>query len=118
MPPIPKSGDLRSDAFLAFVRRRDCFFCGASGPSEAHHWPLRARGTTRDDRTIPVCPSCHKRCHGLTVEDREPISAQAQDQAVDAVRSLFYELARLDELEAHHAALKRWRAARVFEVTI
>ena len=37
MRPVPKPVTLRSEPYLAYVRKHPCCLCGAS-PSEAHHW--------------------------------------------------------------------------------
>ncbi|HJU21446.1 MAG TPA: hypothetical protein VJ891_02965 [Casimicrobiaceae bacterium] len=104
-----------SDAFVAFVRRLDCMFCGARAPSEAHHWPPRSHGR-RDDRTIPVCRGCHIACGGevAVIGNRRvlPIPRERQDAAVLVVRSLFMERATAAEWSAFARDRQHWIESR------
>lgn len=57
---------LESPRYLAYVRRHACCNCGASGPSEAHHWSHHggSTGAKCDDfRTVPLCAVCHRHWH-------------------------------------------------------
>ena len=59
--PVPKPVTLRSEPYLAYVRKHPCCFCG-NGPSEAHHWSHHGgvMGAKVDDyRTVPLCDPCH-----------------------------------------------------------
>ena len=67
----------RSDAYLAFVRARDCMHCFLPGPSEAHHYHPTNKGTglkPSDCHVAPLCRTCHQHWHdrgtlpGLTPE--------------------------------------------------
>ena len=63
--PVPKPVTLRSEPYLAYVRKHPCCLCGAS-PSEAHHWSHHgaARGKKCDDyRTVPLCQEHHRYWH-------------------------------------------------------
>ena len=63
--PVPKPVTLRSDPYLAYVRRHPCCLCGAS-PSEAHHWSHHGgvMGAKVDDyRTVPLCQEHHRYWH-------------------------------------------------------
>lgn len=59
--PVPKPVTLRSEPYLAYVRKHPCCFCG-NGPSEAHHWSHHGASTGKkvdDYRTVPLCDPCH-----------------------------------------------------------
>ena len=63
--PVPKPVTLRSEAYLAYVRKHPCCLCGAS-PSEAHHWSHHGgvMGAKVDDyRTVPLCQEHHRYWH-------------------------------------------------------
>ena len=63
--PVPKPVTLRSEAYLAYVRKHPCCLCGAS-PSEAHHWSHHGgvMGAKVDDyRTVPLCTEHHRYWH-------------------------------------------------------
>lgn len=109
---ILKDGSLSSVVFLAFVRRLDCSFCDAPSPSEAHHFPPKGRGVTRDDRSLPVCRRCHMRCHGQRVDGAEAIPEPAQRAEIDRVRSLFMELGSAAEWDQFARDWRRWRESR------
>lgn len=54
----------RSPAYLAYVRTHPCCLCGATPPSDAHHWGRRGVGQKTDDyRTVPLCRGCHDHVH-------------------------------------------------------
>lgn len=117
MIAIPKDGSLLCPPYLTFVRSQKCFFCPLAPPVQAHHWPRRSSGVTRDDCTIPVCPWCHKRCHGEVVVIRavryHPISTAEQDAAVPIVRARFLNEAPVKDVVAYFHALLHWRANRM-----
>ena len=58
---------LRDRGYLAFVRSLACCSCGASGPSDPHHWSATVRrgvGQKLDDLlTVPLCRLCHTIYH-------------------------------------------------------
>lgn len=118
MPPLPKAGHLFSEVYLAFIRRLPCFNCGSEAPSQAHHWPPKGRGVTRDDRTLPVCTRCHTRCHGNTMDGQPPIRAREQEEATDEIRSLFMDVATREEWEAFARDRLRWQGERVYTVAV
>lgn len=63
--PVPKPVTLRSEPYLAYVRKHPCCLCGAS-PSEAHHWSHHGgvMGNKVDDyRTVPLCTEHHRYWH-------------------------------------------------------
>jgi hypothetical protein len=63
--PVPKPVTLRSEPYLAYVRKHPCCLCGAS-PSEAHHWSHHGgvMGSKVDDyRTVPLCTEHHRHWH-------------------------------------------------------
>ncbi len=63
--PVPKPVTLRSEPYLAYVRKHPCCFCG-NGPSEAHHWSHHGgvMGAKVDDyRTVPLCQEHHRYWH-------------------------------------------------------
>ena len=63
--PVPKPVTLRSEPYLAYVRKHPCCLCGAS-PSEAHHWSHHGgvMGAKVDDyRTVPLCTKHHRHWH-------------------------------------------------------
>ena len=65
MRPVPKPVTLRSEPYLAYVRKHPCCFCG-NGPSEAHHWSHHGgvMGSKVDDyRTVPLCQEHHRYWH-------------------------------------------------------
>ena len=65
MRPAPKPVTLRSEPYLAYVRKHPCCLCGAS-PSEAHHWSHHGgvMGAKVDDyRTVPLCTEHHRYWH-------------------------------------------------------
>lgn len=60
--PVPKPVTLRSEPYLAYVRKHPCCLCGRSEGIEAHHWSHHGgvMGAKVDDyRTIPLCDPCH-----------------------------------------------------------
>jgi len=64
--PVPKPVTLRSEPYLAYVRKHPCCLCGAPGPSEAHHWSHHGgvMGAKVDDyRTVPLCTEHHRHWH-------------------------------------------------------
>lgn len=64
--PVPKPVTLRSEPYLAYVRKHPCCLCGAPGPSEAHHWSHHGgvMGNKVDDyRTVPLCQEHHRYWH-------------------------------------------------------
>ncbi len=64
--PVPKPVTLRSEAYLAYVRRRPCCLCGRSEGVEAHHWSHHGgvMGAKVDDyRTVPLCQEHHRYWH-------------------------------------------------------
>ena len=75
--PVPKPVTLTSAAYLAYVRKHVCCFCGAPSPSEAHHWSHHGgvMGAKVDDyRTVPLCQEHHRYWHDhgtLPEMDRE-----------------------------------------------
>ena len=108
MRPQPKSGHLFCTAYLAFVRRLPCFFCGTS-PCEAHHFPPKGRGVTRDDRTIAVCRECHMRCGGQRVNGKPPIDKEKQVIAEQITRLAFFEECSDEDYESYGVARKARR---------
>ena len=63
--PVPKPVTLRSEPYLAYVRKHPCCLCGAS-QSEAHHWSHHGgvMGAKVDDyRTVPLCTEHHRYWH-------------------------------------------------------
>ena len=63
--PVPKPVTLRSEPYLAYVRKHPCCLCGAS-PSEAHHWSHHGgvMGSKVDDyRAVPLCTEHHRYWH-------------------------------------------------------
>ena len=63
--PVPKPVTLRSESYLAYVRKHPCCLCGAS-PSEPHHWSHHGgvMGSKVDDyRTVPLCQEHHRYWH-------------------------------------------------------
>lgn len=57
---------VESPRYLAYVRIHACCYCGASGPSEPHHWSHHggSMGAKCDDyRTVPLCSTCHRHWH-------------------------------------------------------
>ena len=74
--PVPKTVTLRSEPYLAYVRKHPCCLCGAT-PSEAHHWSHHGgvMGSKVDDyRTVPLCQEHHRYWHDhgtLPAMDRE-----------------------------------------------
>lgn len=69
-----KSKRVVDQAYLAWCRYQPCAFCGVHGvfPVEAHHVDKRKMGgaVQRDDRAVPACRICHRRCHGERVQVR------------------------------------------------
>lgn len=66
MRPVPKPVTLRSDPYLAYVRRHPCCLCGRSEGIEAHHWSHHGgvMGAKVDDyRTVPLCQEHHRYWH-------------------------------------------------------
>lgn len=64
--PVPKPVTLRSEPYLAYVRKHPCCLCGAPGPTEAHHWSHHGgvMGAKVDDyRTVPLCQEHHRYWH-------------------------------------------------------
>ena len=64
--PVPKPVTLRSEPYLAYVRKHPCCLCGAPGPSEPHHWSHHGgvMGAKVDDyRTVPLCTEHHRYWH-------------------------------------------------------
>lgn len=64
--PVPKPVTLRSDPYLAYVRRHPCCLCGRSEGIEAHHWSHHGgvMGAKVDDyRTVPLCQEHHRHWH-------------------------------------------------------
>lgn len=61
---FPKTVQVRSETYMAFVRRDPCCGCGAPGPSDPHHFGSRGVGQKTDDRrTVPLCRKCHDEFH-------------------------------------------------------
>lgn len=62
--PIAKDAPPRVPAYLAWIRKQPCAWCGAAPPSEASHHPEPGHGRTAvktsDYRVIPLCPPCHR----------------------------------------------------------
>ena len=64
--PVPKPVTLRSDPYLAYVRKHPCCLCGRSEGIEAHHWSHHGgvMGSKVDDyRTVPLCTEHHRYWH-------------------------------------------------------
>lgn len=60
--PVPKPVTLRSEPYLAYVRKHPCCLCGRSEGIEAHHRSHHGgvMGAKVDDyRTVPLCDPCH-----------------------------------------------------------
>jgi hypothetical protein len=72
MAPVPKQIRVSDRGYLAWCRRQPCAFCPRPLGGEAHHTIKKGMGgaTLRDDRAVPVCRRCHKRCHGETVVEK------------------------------------------------
>lgn len=57
---------LRSDAYLAWIRKQPCAGCCATQDIHAHHHGRMAGGMgikTCDLHTVPLCPRCHGEWH-------------------------------------------------------
>ena len=121
--PIAKAGDLRSEVYLAFVRKLRCSFCLGPG-GEAHHSPGKGRsGITDDSKTVSVCRECHQRCEGATINVSgcrlEPITQYDQRIAVLETWERFKERATHEEWIQFGRDRARWQESRVFaEVTL
>lgn len=115
-PSFPKDGRLESPVYLDFVRRQACYWCAASPPSHAHHWPPKGRGVLDDSRTLPACARCHMRCHGARVDGADPIEALAQRAAVGEVFRRFIMSAPDAEIRQVLRDAARMRASRVYVV--
>ena len=64
--PVPKPVTLRSEPYLAYVRKHPCCLCGRSEGIEAHHWSHHGgvMGAKVDDyRTVPLCQEHHRHWH-------------------------------------------------------
>jgi len=64
--PVPKPVTLRSEPYLAYVRKHPCCLCGRSEGIEAHHWSHHGgvMGSKVDDyRTVPLCQEHHRYWH-------------------------------------------------------
>ncbi len=64
--PVPKPVTLRSEPYLAYVRKHPCCLCGRSEGIEAHHWSHHGgvMGSKVDDyRTVPLCTEHHRYWH-------------------------------------------------------
>lgn len=53
---------MRAPSYLAWIRTLPCCVCQAPAPSDPHHVKTRATGGSDYD-TVPLCRSCHSRCH-------------------------------------------------------
>lgn len=121
MTAIPKDGHLYSPTFLSFVRNLPCCLCGSDPPSQAHHFPNKARGVTRDDKTLPVCAEDHRRCHGerLVVQRTDggpirlgPVSESRQKKLVEITRLKFLEHASAEQFRAFANDRAAWLESR------
>ena len=84
-PPIEKAVALRSETYLAAVRELPCWYCGKSGPSEAHHVLVIGRmGRHFDLSAIPLC----RQDHDMAQQHRRSAAGQAQ-AAYETQRLLF-----------------------------
>lgn len=64
MNPNPKRSTLRSEKYLAFIRRLPCLICNKE--SVAHHEPLGGAGLSikcDDSRGCPLCVKHHSERH-------------------------------------------------------
>ncbi len=65
-----KSKPVRSSAYLGWIRKQSCAWCGRTGPSEASHHPEEGHGSTglkaSDLDTLPLCRTCHGDWHQRT----------------------------------------------------
>lgn len=93
---FPKKKVVRDQKYLAWCRRQRCAFCGNTRPRvEAHHVEKKGMGgaTLRDDRAVPTCLYCHRRCHGETVvldgNRLHPISLARQMHKANGTRADF-----------------------------
>ena len=61
----PKPHTHRDPAYLAFLRRCTCSWCGRPPPSEAAHQGGGRGIATKgpDDRAVPLCRRCHRYQH-------------------------------------------------------
>ena len=60
----PKPRTVREPAYLAFLRRCTCSWCGRPPPSEAAHHGPHGIGIKADDRgAVALCPTCHRFSH-------------------------------------------------------
>jgi len=60
--PVPKPVTLTSPAYLAYVRKHPCCFCGATEGVVPSHWGHHGASMSKkvdDYRTIPLCDPCH-----------------------------------------------------------
>lgn len=61
---LPKLSLTRDPKYLEHVRERPCCICGASPPSDPHHFGPRGMGQKADDRrTVPLCREHHDEWH-------------------------------------------------------
>jgi hypothetical protein len=97
--------DLKSPAYLEWVRRQPCYWGDvACRPSEAHHYPPKGRlGYTDDLSSVPVCHREHRRCHGLVVvfdgKRYQPIPSGEQHIAVLVIFWRFWRTAPMETRE-------------------
>jgi hypothetical protein len=112
--PIMKDGRFESPTVLAWCRRQPCRFCGASGPSDPHHFPPKGMGGARinDTQVIPLCRWCHDRAQRYEA----PLTREWQLLALCSTIFGFVNLASADEWDAFCSDRKRWAASRIFEV--
>jgi hypothetical protein len=67
----PKTVGVESKMYLGFVRKLPCYFCGAEGQSDPHHFPFKSRGVTNDHDVVPACRVCHEKCHAYKISAEE-----------------------------------------------
>jgi hypothetical protein len=87
MTPQPKPHTVRDAAYLAWLRTRDCSWCGRFAPSEAAHQG-GGRGTGikgPDTEAVPLCRPCHRYQHQHGVMPDRPV--RMSELEADATRS-------------------------------
>jgi len=64
--PVPKPVTLASPAYLAYVRKHPCCFCGATEGVVPSHWGHHGASMSKkvdDYRTVPLCHAHHAYWH-------------------------------------------------------
>ena len=86
--PVPKPVTLASPAYLAYVRKHPCCFCGATEGVVPSHWGHHGASMSKkvdDYRTVPLCDPCHMgewhrvgTFHGIDREASEALMLRVQ----------------------------------------